>query len=286
MHTYSLAEKILFPSVSLDNKRLGEELRGKTVLITGASSGIGKQLAYMLASIDVHLVLVARREDRLLAMKKNIEMKSAKVSVCRADMRNQTELKTILAFLEQLPNGLDVVVSNAGKSINRPIRESLSRYHDFTRTMDINYGAPVQLLLSAIPALEKNKGQIINVSTINALLIPIPHWAAYQASKTAFDTWFRSAAPELNAIGIATTSIYLPLVKTPMIVPTIAYEHAPAMAVEHAARIICRSMYTKKKYCKPWWLFFLELASVCFRWLFELLVPIALREKGKSDENH
>lgn len=110
-------------------------------------------------------------------------------------------------MLYQLPNGLDVIVSNAGKSIRRSIHDSLDRYHDFTRTMAINYFAPVRLLLSIIPLLEKNKGQIINVSTINALLLPIPYWAAYQASKGAFDTWFRSVAPELNAIGIATTTI-------------------------------------------------------------------------------
>lgn len=283
MHTYNLMEKALFPPVSLNEKRLIEELQGKTVLITGASSGIGKQIAYMLAGIDIHLVLVARREDHLLTMKKNIERGGAQVSICPADMRNKIELDGVLAFLHQLPDGLDIVISNAGKSINRSIEKSLHRYHDFSRTMDINYGAPVRLLLSVIPILEKNKGQIINVSTINVLLMPIPYWAAYQASKTAFDTWFRSAAPELNAIGIATTSIYLPLVKTPMIVPTIAYEKAPAMSSEHAAIIICRSMYTKRKSFKPWWLIFGELASVCFRSIFDAILPVILKEKRKSD---
>lgn len=286
MHTYNWIEKALFPPVSLDEKKLEDELRGKTVLITGASSGIGKQLAYLLADIDVHLILVARREDRLLAMKKNIEKSRAQVSICRADMRNKTELETVIVFLGQLPRGLDIVINNAGKSINRSIRDSLNRYHDFTRTMEINYGAPVRLLLTAIPMIEKNKGQIINVSTINALLLPIPHWAAYQASKSAFDTWFRSAAPELNAMGIATTSIYLPLVRTPMIAPTIAYEKAPAMTAEQAAKIICQSIYTKRKFFKPWWLIVGELASICLRRLSEIILPLVLKEKRKSGAGH
>ena len=180
-----------------------------------------------------------------------------------------------------MPDGLDLLVSNAGISIMRSINNSLDRYHDFTRTMAINYFAPVQLLLSTIPLLEKNQGHIINISTINVLLIPIPYWAAYQASKSAFDTWFRSAAPELNAMGISTTSIYLPLVKTRMILPTTAYQKVPAMSPDHVAKIICKSMYTKRRNYKPWWLIFGQLASIIFRGIWELSAPNILRKRRK-----
>ncbi|MGU4885107.1 SDR family NAD(P)-dependent oxidoreductase, partial [Escherichia coli] len=122
-------------------------------------------------------------------MKKEIEEKTAKVSIYQADLRNQEELKGLLAFLHQWP--LDIVVSNAGKSIRRSIYDCLDRYHDFTRTVAINYFALVQLLLSLIPLLERSQGQVINISTVNAMLIPVPYWAAYQASKSAFDTWFQ-----------------------------------------------------------------------------------------------
>ncbi|WP_456276038.1 SDR family NAD(P)-dependent oxidoreductase [Bacillus sp. AK128] len=260
----------LFSPVSLNQQKLRRSIAGKTILITGASSGIGEQLAYQLADIDCHMILVARREEMLATVKKEIEKKAAKVTIYKADLRNKEELDVILSYLHTLPNGLDIVVSNAGLSINRSIYDSLERYHDFTRTMAINYFAPVQLLLSTIPLLKKNKGQIINVSTINALLAPVPYFAAYQASKSAFDVWLRSIAPELRAEGVTISSIYLPLVRTPMIQPTAAYRRMPAVSPSHAAKAISKSMYKKKRYVQPWWLIFGQLASVFIRELWDL----------------
>jgi short-subunit dehydrogenase len=283
MQNYNFIEKILFLSTCLNKKKLGSEVKGKTILITGASSGIGEELSYMLADMEVHLILVARRGEKLLKMKNEIEKKGARVSVFMADLRNNIEMEDLLSFIHQLPGGLDFVVSNAGKSIRRSINDSLDRFHDFSRTIAINYYAPVQLLLSVIPLLREKQGQIINISTVNALLIPVPFWSAYQASKSAFDTWFRSAAPELNGIGISTTSIYLPLVKTPMILPTAAYENAPAMSPNHVAKIICRSMYTKRRKYKPWWLIFGQLASVLFRGVWERIIPGVMKKKVKKN---
>ncbi|WP_246944764.1 SDR family NAD(P)-dependent oxidoreductase [Bacillus pinisoli] len=262
MQRYRFIESCLFLPTYFNHKKLKAHLTGKTVLITGASSGIGEQVAYQLASISCHLVLVARRREKLLQIKNRIETKSATVSIYKADLRNDHEMNEFLTFLHDLPNGLDIVVSNAGLSINRSIYDSLDRYHDFTRTMAINYFAPVQLLLSILPILKKNHGQIINVSTINALLAPVPYFAAYQASKSAFDVWLRSISTELRAEGITTTTIYLPLVRTPMIQPTISYQHMPAMTPSHVAKIICKSMYTQKKKYQPWWLLIGQLASV------------------------
>ncbi len=281
MHNYNSLEKSLFSPTYLNEKKLRSKLQGKTILITGASSGIGEQVAYLLADIDAHLILVARREEKLLAMKSEIEMEAAKVSVFRADLRNKDEMEGLLATIHQLPEGLDVFVSNAGLSINRSIHQSLDRYHDFTRTMAINYFAPVQLLMEVIPLLQRNQGQVINISTVNALLLPIPHWAAYQASKAAFDTWFRSAMPELNVMGISTTSIYLPLVRTPMILPTTAYQKMPAMSPKHVAKIICKSMYTRVRTYRPWWLIFGQLASILFRGILEMVIPRILTKRGK-----
>lgn len=281
MFKYSVLENLLFPPKFLSKKKLWDELQGKAILITGASSGIGENLAYFLADFDIHMILVARREDRLKRIMDDVEKKAAKASIFSADLRNREEIDKLSAFLHQLPDGLDFIVSNAGKSIKRSIHDSLDRFHDFTRTMDINYFAPVRLLLSVIPLLKESRGQIINVSTINTMLIPFPHWAAYQASKTAFDTWLRSVSPELQSIGITTTSIYLPLVRTPMIEPTAAYKNMPAMNPVHVVKIICRSMYTKRKKFKPWWLIFGQLASVLFREPYEALLPRILRKRGR-----
>ncbi|MFD2045541.1 SDR family NAD(P)-dependent oxidoreductase [Ornithinibacillus salinisoli] len=262
MYKYSFLESCLFLPTYLNEKKLQNSLQGKTVLITGATSGIGEQLAYNLAEVNCYVILVGRREEKLLTMKQDMEKHAALVGTYRADLRNKEEIEGLLEFLKNLPNGLDFIVSNAGHSIKRSINDSLDRYHDFTRTMAINYFAPVQLLLSVIPLLKKSKGQIINVSTINTLLSPMSHFAAYQASKTACDVWLRSVAPELKEAGITTTTIYLPLVKTPMIQPTTAYRNMPAMSTDHVAKIICKYMYKRKKKYQPWWLLFGRILSI------------------------
>ena len=285
MYNYTLMEKVLFRFPSFDRKKLKRALDKKTVLITGASSGIGQAFAYLLADTTAHLILVARREADMRVMKSEIEKASASVTVFPADLRDEEERDGLLAYLHQLPDGLDVVVSNAGISINRPITESLDRYHDFSRTMAINYFAPVQLILALMPLLEQKNGHIVNVSTINALLHPFPHWAAYQASKTAFDTWFRSASPELTMKNIATTTLYLPLVNTPMIKPTTAYNRSPAMSPVHVAELIGHALYTKRTVYKPWWSFLGQSASLVFRGPLERVVLQSLRKKERDRNN-
>ncbi|MBS1796223.1 MAG: SDR family NAD(P)-dependent oxidoreductase [Acidobacteria bacterium] len=265
-YDYSLLESALFfAPARYSAARLKTALAGKTVLITGASYGIGEELVDELAGTGAHLILVARTGEKLEALKKLVDENGGRATVFAVDLTKKDEVEELLGELGRLPAGVDVFVSNAGKSIRRPLYESLDRFHDFERTMALNYFAPVRLALGLIPALEKNKGQIVNVSAVNTALAPAPYWAAYQASKTAFDQWFRCAAPELERRGIAPTSVYLPLVRTRMIEPTAAYRNAPAMHPRHVARIICRLLLTRRRRFAPWWLFPAEVASAVFR---------------------
>lgn len=287
MHTYKFYEHMMFPPTFVNRQKLKQHLEGKTILITGASSGIGEQLAYMLSEYSVHLILVARREEKLRAMIREMETKAARIHIFSVDLRSEEQTEGLLTDLHKLQGGVDMVIHNAGHSIRRSIYDSLDRYHDFSRTMAINYFAPVQMLMSLIPLLKKKQGHIINISTVNVLMAPLPHWAAYQASKAAFDTWFRSVSPELNKDGIMTTSLYLPLVRTPMILPTVAYRNAPAMTPQHVAKIIGKMMYTKRKVWKPWWIIFAQIASVLFRPVWDRLIPKWLKKEGKTiDDDH
>jgi len=253
------------------------------VLITGASYGIGESLAYKLAATGAHLILIARTEKKLSLIKKDIEAQGGTATIFPTDLTKTEQVEQLSVQLLALPSSIDIVINNAGKSIRRPVKESLDRFHDFTRTIGVNYLGPVQLILSLIPVLEQNKGHIINVSAINVLLAPAPHWAAYQASKSAFDQWFRSVSPELQLAGIATTSVYLPLVRTRMIAPTPAYDNMPAMSAEHVARIICKCIINRNRSYAPWWLIFGQLGSVIFRKPWERLSTYYLKRNSNKD---
>jgi short-subunit dehydrogenase len=254
-------------------------LAGKTVLITGASYGIGECLAQSLAPTGARLLLVARTAQKLMEVKERVEAKGGQALVFACDLTNGAEVQTLLEKLHKLPGGIDVFVSNAGKSIRRSLFDSLDRLHDFTRTMNLNYVGPVQLMLSLIPILVARKGHVINISAVNVLLAPAPKWAAYQASKTAFDQWFRSAGPELHARGVSATSIYLPLVRTRMIEPTKEYAKLPAMQPEEVAQLICKAIISRKRTYAPWWILFAQLASVLFRGSWEALASRHMRRR-------
>jgi len=273
-----LLEHLLFPKTFLSRKKLRQAVEAKTIVITGASFGIGEALTHLLADYPVHLILVARTAEKLKAIQTSLQNQAATIDIFPCNLTDKTALEALIVELHQFPK-IDFVVSNAGHSIMRSIHQSLDRLHDFERTMKINYLAPVQLLLGLIPMLKKSQGHIINISAVNVLLIPAPYWAAYQASKTAFDQWFRAAMPELNQYKITCSSIYLPLVRTRMIAPTKAYAKTPAMQPTHVARLIAKILYTKRRKHQPWWLFFGILASVIFRPLWEFFVPFFLKRR-------
>jgi short-subunit dehydrogenase len=268
-----------FPILWFSRSKLQRRLAGKTVLITGASFGIGESLAEKLAETKAHLLLVARTAEKLLEVKQKVEARGGRADVFPCDLSSTDAVGALLEQLLRLPNGIDLVVSNAGKSIRRSIFDSLDRLHDFTRTMNLNYLGPVQLLLALIPTLVARRGHVINISTGNAVVLPAPRWAAYQASKVAFDQWFRCVGPELNARGVATTSIYLPLVRTRMSAPTQHLHNLPAMQPEQVACLICRAINSRRRWYKPWWLWPAELASVLFRWPWEVATTWYLRRQ-------
>lgn len=274
-----LTRFLFFPLLGYDRRQLQRRLAGKRVLITGASYGIGEKLAELLASTSAHLLLVARTEAKLQVVQQRIIDRGGKADILPCDLRDPEAVRSLLTALHQYPDGIDVVVSNAGKSICRSIFDSLDRLHDFTRTINLNYLGPVQLLLSLIPLLVERQGQIINISAVNVRLVPVPKWAAYQASKTAFDQWFRCVGPELNACGVSTTSIYLPLVRTRMMEPTVAYKKVPALQPEQVAQLICHAMITRQRIYAPWWLMIGQLASVLGRGIWESVAVIWLKRQ-------
>lgn len=244
-----MIKQILFPPSIFSASKLQRKIDGKTILITGASFGIGRELALLLSQFNCHLILAARTEEKLIEVKQEIDSKEATCEIHALDLRDEEKRSTFISSVDNL----DYLILNAGKSIRRPLKDSLDRFHDITRTNDINYLAPAHLSLAFIPKLQNVKGKIINVSAINVLYPPPPFWAVYQASKTSFDQWFRANEIEMNIMGIRTSTIYLPLVRTRMIAPNEKYKKVPAMTPDQAAKRIAKLIYGNRRYHKPWW---------------------------------
>lgn len=246
-------ERILFPRCSPDPAALRRALCGKTILVTGASFGIGEALVELLAPTGATLLLVARTADKLQAVRARAQSLGADARAMAADLRSDSDMSSVLSWLDGQPDGVDIVVHNAGKSIHRSLFDSRERFHDFQRTMAINYLAPVRLTLHLLPRLRERRGQILNVSAANVLLPPVGGWAAYQASKCAFDQWIGCARQELEQAGVRVSTAYFPLVRTRMIEPTFAYARLPAMEVSQAAARLAMLLGRGRGDWSPWW---------------------------------
>jgi NAD(P)-dependent dehydrogenase (short-subunit alcohol dehydrogenase family) len=219
-----------------------EALTGKYVVITGASSGIGQVTALKVAQAGGIPVLVARGKDKLEATRATIENRGGTAHVYPCDL---SELEAIDALCAQLSADLptvDFVVNNAGRSIRRSLRLSQDRFHDFERTMQLNYFGAIRLVMGLIPTMrEGHRGHVVNISSIGVQTNP-PRFSAYVASKAALDAWSNVVASELVGDGISFTSIHMPLVRTPMIAPTRIYDKFPTISPAQAADLVIRAM--------------------------------------------
>lgn len=217
------------------DKSARKALKDKYVVITGASSGIGQVTALKVAQAGGIPVLVARGKEKLDALKDTIEMRGGEAHVFPCDL---SDLEAIDGLSERLNAELprvDFLVNNAGRSIRRPLIESVGRMHDFERTIQINYLAAVRMVLNLLPRFrEQGYGHVINVSSVAALM-STPRFSAYLASKAALDAFTRSIRLELEPYGIHATTINYPLVKTAMTEPTKIYKYLPQMEVAEAA---------------------------------------------------
>ena len=221
------------------------DLNGKTVVITGASSGIGEAAAKRLASMGAKLVLVARREDELQRVAAEITDAGGTAAYEAADLSDEDAVSACAENILAKHSPVDILINNAGRSIRRPVSESLDRYHDYKRTVQLNYLAAVNLTLKFLPAmLERRSGQIINVSSMSAL-IPMPRYSAYVGSKSALDGFSRCLAAEMVDHGIAVTTINFPLVRTPMSSQTKLYKNFKMMDTQDAADWIIKAVAKK-----------------------------------------
>ena len=240
-------ERHLDPALLID-KSLRGTVAGKVVLVTGGSSGIGLAAAVKFAKAGAITIICARDEAKLAEAKKEILAEAGKdaiVHVYSADIADEASCK---AFVEQLTadhGGVDYLINNAGRSIRRAIEASYERFHDYERTMQLNYFGSLRVTMGLLPGMvAKKRGHVVNISSIS-VLVNAPRFSAYVASKAALDAWTSCAASEFADQGITFTTVNMPLVRTPMTAPTKIYDNMPLLSTDEASDLIVQACVDK-----------------------------------------
>jgi len=237
-------ERHLDPDLFIDLTLRGQ-VEGKVVLVTGGSSGIGKATIRKMAEAGAIAVTIARSAEALDEVRREFEAAGLRLITHVVDVADPQQCESFIKFMSEEHGGVDILVNNAGRSIRRGIENSFDRFHDFERTMEVNYFGALRLTMGFLPGMiARRKGHVINISSIG-VLTNAPRFSAYVASKAAMDAWARCAASEFADRGIEFTTINMPLVKTPMIAPTKLYDQVPTLSPEDAADLIVEAIIHK-----------------------------------------
>ena len=274
-------ERNLDPDLFVDHSLEGNA-GGKIVLITGASSGIGKTSALRLAQAGAHVLLVARSADKLEETAAEIAELGGMATIYQADASNLEDCDRLIDEVLKNHGFVDILINNAGRSIRRSLELSYDRFHDFERTMQINYFGAVRLTMGLLPSMSENKkGHVINMSSISALT-PSPRFSAYVASKSALDAWTRAAAVEYSDRNVRFTTINMPLVRTPMISATSIYDSMPVLTPDEAADMVVEAVIKKPKRIASQMGVFLQVMTAVAPKFSEVLMNTVFRMFGDS----
>ncbi|MEA2439879.1 MAG: hypothetical protein QOH76_1303 [Thermoleophilaceae bacterium] len=228
-------------------RSLAKSVEGKRILVTGASSGIGKTLALKIGEAGGEVMLVSRTREKLEEVASEIEELGGKAHVHPADLSDLDDIERLASEVVEQHGGVDILVNNAGRSIRRSLAASYDRFHDYERTMRLNYFGALKLIMGFMPGMrERKSGHIINVSSIG-VQTNTPRFSAYVASKAALDAFSRCVGPEVIGDGVHFTTVYMPLVRTPMIAPTNIYDAFPTLSPEEAAVMLTDAIIDKPK---------------------------------------
>ena len=239
-------ERNLDPDLFID-RTLEGQVANRLVLITGASAGIGRATALRLARAGAKVILTARTLDKLEAAQAEIEAAGGQAYCYTVDIADLEACDKVVARIEQDLGKVDILINNAGRSIRRSVDLAYDRFHDFERTMQLNYFGALRMILRVLPGMtEQKRGHIINISSLGVLNHP-PRFSAYVASKSALEAFSICAASEFSDKNIHFTNINMPLVRTEMIAPTKIYQYAPALEVDEAVDLVVEAVINKPK---------------------------------------
>lgn len=202
---------------------LPSPLQGRTVVVTGASSGIGEATALAVAARGATVLLVARRAEELARVQEAIEAGGGRAAAYVCDLTDLDAVDELAATMLAEHGPIDYLVNNAGRSIRRSLELSYDRFHDVERSLAINFLGPVRLTMALLPAMREQRfGHVVNIVTWGVQL-KAPKFSAYIASKSALDSWSRVASRETYRDNVTFTNVRFGLIRTPMSAPTEAY---------------------------------------------------------------
>jgi NAD(P)-dependent dehydrogenase (short-subunit alcohol dehydrogenase family) len=234
-------ERHLDPDLFVDRSLRGK-VANKVVLVTGGSSGIGRSTALKVAEAGAKTIIVARGEKELMATRDEIVAAGGKCWAYTCDLTDMASCDELVKQVLADHKHVDVLINNAGRSIRRSVEASYDRFHDYERTMQLNYFGCLRLIMGFLPSMTaRHKGHIVNISSIG-VLASSPRFSAYVASKAALDAFSRCAQAEFSGKNIAFTTINMPLVRTPMIAPTKMYESVPTLSPDEAADLVVKAI--------------------------------------------
>jgi short-subunit dehydrogenase len=275
---------------AFDSEAARRHVAGRTVLVTGASSGIGRALALRLGMLGAKVVLVARSHEVLQQVAAEICEEGGTAWAYAADLKTQAGVAGLLAALARDERQIDVLVNNAGRSIRRSLAQSYARAHDFERTIALNYFAPLHLILGLLPGMRARRcGQILNVSSL-AVPFSSPLFSAYVASKAALEAFSRVAAIETLADAVHWSTVYMPLVRTPMSAPTPEFADLPALSPEQAADALIYALLGRRARLATWPSQLTQLGSMlapnlfnrACSWLYRLAAGEPSADSGRA----
>ncbi len=227
--------------------RLAKEVHNKVVVVTGASSGIGEDCALKLAAAGAVVILAARTPEKLNETLDKIEQRGGRAFAYACDISDLADCDRFCQTVLEKHGHVDILINNAGRSIRRSVKLSFDRFHDFERTMQLNFFGALRLIFGFAPVmLSRKQGHIINISSIGVLASP-PRFSAYVASKAALDAFSWCAASEFADSNVRFTTVNMPLVRTPMIAPTKLYDAFPALSPDEAAELVMKAVIDKPK---------------------------------------
>ncbi|HUN92616.1 MAG TPA: SDR family oxidoreductase [Burkholderiaceae bacterium] len=230
-------ERHLDPDLFVD-RSLNGRVAGRVVLITGGSAGIGKALAFKVAAAGARTIIVGRDAEKLDAACAEARSRGLEFVPYSADIADPAQCQELVERIRAEQPPVDILVNNAGRSIRRSIEDTYERFHDYERTMQLNYFGCLRMTLAFLPPMsQRRSGHVINVSSIG-VLTNAPRFSAYVASKSALEAWTRCAASEFLDRGVQFTTVSLPLVRTAMTAPTRLYDQIPMLSAEEAADLL------------------------------------------------